>query len=120
VPDDELGAYAHRWLEEDMEPRYDTTGNQYGGIVGDDLRQLRSRCTALQKYIGDVRLGQLDIERFHALRHAFTPLLRASGTRDRVAMTMTGHRDAAMLDYYDEGLESEQIDYESAPLQRLR
>jgi hypothetical protein len=52
----------------------------------------------------------LDIERFHALRHAFTTLLRASGTRDRVAMKMTGHRGAAMLDYYDEGLESEQIE----------
>ena len=26
-----LGAYAQRWLNEDMEPRYDATGNQYGG-----------------------------------------------------------------------------------------
>ena len=62
----------------------------------------------------------LDIERFHALRHAFTTLLRASGTRDRVAMKMTGHRDAAMLDYYDEGLESEQIEAAQRLDKRLR
>jgi integrase len=62
----------------------------------------------------------LDIERFHALRHAFTTLLRASGTRDRVAMKMTGHRDAAMLDYYDEGLESEQIEAAQCLDERLR
>ena len=62
----------------------------------------------------------LDIERFHALRHAFTTLLRASGTRDRVAMKMTGHRDPAMLDYYDEGLESEQIEAAQRLDERLR
>ena len=51
----------------------------------------------------------LSIERFHALRHVFTTLLRASGTRDRVVMRMTGHRDPAMLDHYDDGMESEQV-----------
>jgi len=57
----------------------------------------------------------LDIERFHALRHAFTTLLRSSGTRDRVAQTLTGHRDPAMLDYYDDPMESEKV----AAAQRL-
>jgi integrase len=57
----------------------------------------------------------LDVERFHALRHAFTTLLRSSGTRDRVAQTMTGHRDPAMLDYYDDPMESEKV----AAAQRL-
>jgi integrase len=57
----------------------------------------------------------LDVERFHALRHAFTTLLRASGTRDRVAQTLTGHRDPAMLDYYDAPMESEKV----AAAQRL-
>jgi integrase len=66
------------------------------------------------------RFAHLDIERFHALRHAFTTLLRASGTRDHVAMKMTGHRDAAMLDYYDEGLESEQIEAAQRLDERLR
>ena len=51
----------------------------------------------------------LDIERFHALRHAVTTLLRASGTRDWVAQTLTGHRDPSVLDYYDAPLESEKV-----------
>ena len=44
-----LGAYAQRWLEEDMEPSYDTTGNQYGGVAETTFANYARDVRRLQK-----------------------------------------------------------------------
>ena len=105
-----------RWRGVDYEPNTRTGFNFTNPTDGTPMNPLSA-----DKALAAIRdRAGLDIERFHALRHAFTTLLRASGTRDRVAMKMTGHRDAAMLDYYDEGLESEQIEAAQRLDERLR
>src|SRR5579859_4443656 len=63
-----LGAYAQRWLEEAMQPRYDTTGNQYGGVAETTFANYARDVRRLQKYIGDVRLGQLAVAQVASLR----------------------------------------------------
>jgi integrase len=94
-----------RWQGVDYQP------DQREGFIftnPTDGRPMNPR--SADKYFAELReQAGIDIERFHALRHVFTTLLRSSGTRDRVVMRMTGHRDAAMLDHYDDGMESEQV-----------
>ena len=50
----------------------------------------------------------LDVNRFHALRRAFTTLLDAVGASQRVGMQMAGHRTPEMFHYYQDPMESQQ------------
>lgn len=63
-----LGAYAQRWLDEDMQPRYDAKGNQYAGVAETTFANYARDVRRLQKYIGDVRLGQLGVVQVAGLR----------------------------------------------------
>jgi len=63
----------------------------------------------IDRYFADVRdRASLDIDRFHALRRAFTTLLDAVGASQRVGMQMAGHRTPEMFRYYQDPLESQQ------------
>lgn len=63
----------------------------------------------IDRYFADVRdRAGLDINRFHALRRAFTTLLDAVGTSQRVGMQMAGHRTPEMFRYYQDPMESQQ------------
>jgi integrase len=44
-----------------MEPRYDATGNQYGGVAETTFANYARDVRRLQKYVGDVRLGQMGV-----------------------------------------------------------
>jgi len=63
----------------------------------------------IDRYFADVRdQAGLDINRFHALRRAFTTLLDAVGASQRVGMQMAGHRTPEMFRYYQDPMESQQ------------
>ena len=66
-----LGAYAQRWLEEDMQPRYDARGNQYAGVAETTFANYARGVRRLQKYVGDVRLGQLGVGQVAGLRRLY-------------------------------------------------
>jgi integrase len=63
----------------------------------------------IDRYFADVRdRAGLDVNRFHALRRAFTTLLDAVGASQRVGMQMAGHRTPEMFRYYQDPMESQQ------------
>jgi integrase len=63
----------------------------------------------IDRYFATVRdRAGLDIDRFHALRRAFTTLLDAVGASQRVGMQMAGHRTPEMFRYYQDPMESQQ------------
>jgi integrase len=49
----------------------------------------------------------LDIQRFHALRRAFTTLCNKAGVPDRVTQEMVGHADLEMTRYYQDPMVSQ-------------
>lgn len=51
-----------------MEPCYDTTGNQYGGVAETTFANYARDVRRLQKYVGDVRLGQRGVGQVASLR----------------------------------------------------
>jgi integrase len=63
---------------------------------------------AFTRYFASVRQrAGLDIDRFHALRRAFTTLMIEAGVADRVTMDQAGHKRLEMTHYYQQPMETQ-------------
>jgi len=100
-------------------PAYDPehpSGYLFTSEVGTPLQveKISAYMTAVRERAG------LDIDRFHALRRAFTTLLSKAGVHNRVTQEMAGHADIGMTEYYQQPMQSQKRDAAQALDEVLR